>query len=140
MAADPIFEYKMQFAVLLQRVPKDKRQQYAVEIVKRVVGKEDAAKYTSWVLQTADDWMFDPDVIAEIDRLDSIKKTPEQLLQQAWDFVINSNWEPRDRVLALRLYCESIGMVGSKSGTKGEATENATVDKLTQLFNAAKPQ
>jgi hypothetical protein len=139
MAADQLYAYKMQYAVLLQRVPKDKRPQYSAQIVKQVVGKDEAAKYTSWVLEMADQWLFDPDVIAEIDRLDHSPKTKEECLAMAWDFIVDPHKEDKDRIAAMRLYFEGIGLAGGRSN-KDENTQSAAIDKMTQLVNAIRPR
>lgn len=134
MDTKTLHDYKMAFAALLQRQPKDRRAQYAVVVAKQVVGKEHASKYPLYVLQIADEWLFDPDVVAEMDRLELIKRPPEALLSELNAIISSRDTENRDRIKALELYGKLAGYI--RNGNVEDSSPNQTLDKLQGLVNA----
>jgi hypothetical protein len=134
MADVSLHDYKMMFARLLQRIDKPLRLQYAHQIAKQVVGKENAVKYTQFILQIGDEWPHDPEVIEEVDRLDAIPKTRERLLLETWSDATNPNIEPKHRIAAKRLYAELMRW------TKNDepSSPNKTLDTFQQMVDALK--
>lgn len=132
--AETEHEYKMRFARSLQQINADQRNAMAVVAVKDVVGKENAAQYPIYVIECAEKWQHDPEVIAEIERLDAILPCREVYLRQIWNEATEKYSEKRDRILALRLYGESNGWTQrtSKEGTN----QNELLGHLQALHNA----
>jgi hypothetical protein len=129
---DSEHEYKMRFASLLQRVPREQRLTKASVVAKQLFGK-DAVKYTNYVLKIADDWPHDSVVIAEIDRLDLIPLTKEQVLRQVLDLAtapFDSNGEKRR---AWELYSE---IMGYKGNSKEPTSNNELLTHLQALHSA----
>jgi len=123
----------MRFAQLLHHYGKDQRLSIAPVAAKEAVGKETAAQYPLFVIKIAQEWPFDPDVIAELDRLDSILPTRERSLHEAWTIATDKYKEPRDRIAALRLYCDVNGWTINK---KESMSPNEMLGHLQALHNA----
>lgn len=104
-------EFKLEFAALLQRVPKDKRLQAAPQIAKEVFGEETTVKYPVYVIKCAEEWPFDPIVIAEVDRLDLIPIPKEVILKDVYTLATDKFAEIKDRVSAFRLYADMNGWI-----------------------------
>jgi hypothetical protein len=122
---DSLHERKMQFATLLQRVPREQRLTKASVVAKAVVGK-DANKYATYVLQIADDWPHDPVVIAEIDRLDLIPLTKEQLLQMVLDEANDRYADKNAKKALLELYAKIAGYIGTIKDSGANSNELLT--------------
>lgn len=135
MADAALLEYKMQFARLLQKYPLHQRLQYSHQVAKQVVGKENELKYRSYILQIGDEWPNDPEVVKEIERLDSTPKTMNEYLKQVWDIVVDQNIEYSERIKALRLYGDVMKWTGE---SKEPSESNKHLDTLHKLFDALK--
>jgi hypothetical protein len=133
MAEANLHEYKMQFARLLQRVDKSTRLQYAHQIAKQIVGKENATKYTQYILQIGDEWPHDPEVIEEIDRLDSIPKTRERFLLELWSKATSPTIEPKEQIQALKLYGMTMKFIG---GGEEDSQTSEQLHTFQQMFDA----
>jgi pterin-4a-carbinolamine dehydratase len=129
---DSEHEYKMRFATSLQRVPREQRLTKASVVAKQLLGK-DAVKFTNYVLKIADEWPHDPVVIAEIDRLDLIPLTREQVLRQVLDLAIATFDSSTDKRQAWKLYSEIAGYVGT---TKEPTSNNELLTHLQALHSA----
>lgn len=135
--SDSMHEYQMRFAALLQRVPKDKRLQHAPVIAKQIVGKEQAERYPMHVINIATEWPHDPDVIAEIDRLDLIPIPKEVVLKDVYAIASDPYCEKKDKIAAFRLYSDMNGWTQKVSG-KESGVPNEFLNQLEQLHNAVK--
>lgn len=135
MADDALHDYKMQFAALLIRVPKNQRYQVAASIARQVVGKERAEQYPAYICQIAEEWPFDSEVVAEMDRLELIVKPKEVILNELWTRATSRDVETKDQLSAFRLYCEAIGLVGK--GSKDDGKPNESLNKLQELLVAS---
>lgn len=133
MAADSVHEYKMRFAELLQRVPIDKRLAGATIVAKQVVGK-DADRYPMYVIKIAEEWPFDSEVIAELDRLDLIPIPKEVILKKVYGEATDRFSEAKDRIQALRLYSEMNGWTRTTKDSGN--TPNELLSHLQALHNA----
>lgn len=133
--ADSAHDFKMRFAVLLQRVARDKRLQTAIVIAKQVLGKETAEKYPMYVIQMGEEWPHDPEVIAEVDRLDLMPKSKEIILQDVYALASDPYKDDKVKLGALRLYGEMCGWV-KNVGSKETGVPNEFLDKLQQLHSA----
>ena len=130
-----LYDYKMRFARLLQRQEKSQRLSYAHQVAKEVIGKENALKYTSYVMQIADEWPLDKEVIAEVDRLDAIPKPREEWLNEVWSRATDKMAEQKDRNQALRIYGEAMKWLGDHD----EPTEsNQHLSNLHNMIDALK--
>jgi hypothetical protein len=133
--ADTLHEYKMRFAVLLQRYARHERLQHAAHVAKEVVGKEQANAYPLYVIQAAEQWPLDSEVIAEIDRLDLVPQTKEQILSEAYGIIVDRFAEKKDKLLAMRLYSDIMGWTTKQIKTDG-STQQEFLIRLEQLHNA----
>jgi hypothetical protein len=134
MADESLHEYKMQFARLLQRSDKSQRLHVAHSVAKELVGRENAVKYTQYVLQMGDEWPHDPVVIEEMDRLDAIPKSKERYLEEIWSIAGSANYEAKDRNNALRLYGLAMKYIGPAPEDVEEA--NKSLGGFQQMIDA----
>jgi hypothetical protein len=102
-------DYKLQFAGLLQRVPRELRLNPQPMIAKQIVGTEDCMKYPLFVLHIAETWPVDPVVIAEIDRLDKTPIEKEIILTELHRIGTSVLVDPADRVKAFAEYAKISG-------------------------------
>jgi hypothetical protein len=130
--AGSLHEYKMRFAALLQRFPREDRLQRVASVIKEVVGKDVAAQYPVFVLKISDEWPFDEEVLAEIDRLDLIPKSKELILSHVYSIAMDKYTEKKDKLFALKLYGEMNGWIKPKE----IGTPNEVLIKLQALHNA----
>ena len=135
--ADTVQEYKMRFAQLLHRTPKDKRFQSASVIAKQVVGKEMADKFPVYVIKMAEELPYDPEVIAEVDRLDLIPITKEEILKDVYSMYVDAYQDSRVKLAALRLYSDINGWT-KVVVDKSVGVPNEFLEKLQQLHTAVK--
>jgi hypothetical protein len=120
--------YKLQFAGLLQKVPRELRSNPQPMIAKQIVGKEDCLKFPLFVLQIAEEWIFDPLVIAEIERLDRTPIEKEIVLNELYRIGTNQFAENADRVKAFAEYAKISGWTLVKKDDPMRAD-----DKLKEL-------
>ena len=114
----------MRFAELLYRVSKDLRMNPQPLIAKKVVGNEDTLKYPLFVLRIAEEWIVDPLVLAEVDRLDRTPVEKEVVLNDLYRIGSSVSVDPADRVKAFGEYAKIAGWTlqrkedGSRSDDK----------------------
>jgi hypothetical protein len=131
---DSLHTYKMRFAQALQRYARDKRNAYACAVARQVVGR-DAEKYPMYVIKIAEEWPLDPDVIAEMDRLDLIPVPREVVLNDIYAIASDPYKETKDKLQALRLYAEVNGWI-QKSVSRDTGNSNELLTHLQALHNA----
>ena len=102
-------EYKLKFAGLLHRLPKELRLNPQPLLAKQVVGAEDCLKYPLYVLKIAEEWPVDPFVIAELDRLDKQPIEKEVILNDLYRIGMSTFVDPADRVKAFAEYAKIAG-------------------------------
>jgi hypothetical protein len=129
-AMDDELQHKMRFAQLLQREPKQNRFAVAPSVAKAVLGK-DAELYPMFALRISEQWPFDPDVIAELDRLDSIPPPKEVALRDLFEIAAGKYNEKKDRIAAWKLYGEMNGWLRTEKESGGTGT-NELLIKLQQ--------
>ena len=121
-------DYKLQFAALLQRVPKELRMNPQMDIAKTIVGKEDTLKYPMFVINIGETWPFDPLVIAEMDRLDRTPIEKEVILNELYRLGTNIYADHGDRVKAFAEYAKISGWTMQK-----KEDNKRSDDKLREL-------
>ena len=121
-------DYKLVFAKLLQRLSKDLRSLPQPIIAKEVVGKDDAEKYPRQVLRIAEEWVFDPIVLAEVDRLDRMPIEREVVIQNLYHIATGISVPYTDRV---RAFAEIGKIMGWSLNKKDDGSEFH--DKMKEL-------
>lgn len=102
-------DYKLQFANLLQKLPRDLRSTPQPMIAKTIVGKEECLKFPLFVLSIGEEWIFDPLVLAEVERLDRTPIDKEVILNELYRIGTNEFAEHADRVKAFAEYAKISG-------------------------------
>ena len=102
-------DYKLRFAALLHRVPKELRLNPQPMIAKQIVGNEDTLKYPLFVLKIANEWILDELVLKEVDRLDRTPIEKEVILNELYRIGTNTFAEHADRVKAFAEYAKIAG-------------------------------
>ena len=102
-------DYKLQFANLLQKLPRDLRSTPQPMIAKTIVGKEECLKFPLFVLSIGEEWIFDPLVLAEVERLDRTPIDKEVILNELYRIGTNEFAEHSDRVKAFAEYAKISG-------------------------------
>jgi hypothetical protein len=133
--ADSAHDYKMQFAALLANQPRANRPASALVIAKQVVGRDTAEKFPMYVIQMSEEWPHDPEVIAEINRLDLIQVPKELVMKDVYHMASDPYKETKHRIDAYRLYAEMNGWIQKSTGKETGGT-NEFLDRLQQLHNA----
>ena len=121
-------EYKLQFAQLLQKLPRDLRLNSQPMIAKEIVGKEDANKYPMFVMRIGEEWPYDSFVLAEVERLDKTPVEKEIVLGELYHIGTNRFVEAADRVKAFAEYAKISGWTMQKKDV-----ETGSDDKLREL-------
>ena len=124
-------DYKLKFAGLLHRVPKELRLNPQPMIAKQVVGNEDTIKYPLFVLRIAVAWPVDEFVLAELDRLDRTPVEKEVVLNELHRIGTTISVDPADRVKAFAEYARIAGWTLHK---KDEGL--ASNDRLSEIAAA----
>jgi hypothetical protein len=132
--ADELYNTKMRFAALLQRESKDKRLAVAPIVAKQTLGK-DADLYPMYTIKISEEWPFDPEVIAEIDRLDLLPIPKEVILRDLYAIASDRYTEKKDRLVAYRHYMDANGW--TKSTKDNGNNPNELLTHLQALYNAA---
>ena len=121
-------DYKLQFAKLLQGVARELRSEPQGLIAKQIVGKETCLKYPLFVLKIAEEWIFDPVVLAEVERLDRLPVEKEIILNELYRIGVNLYADHADRVKAFAEYAKISGWTLAKNDGAIRAD-----DKLKEL-------
>jgi hypothetical protein len=137
MTAEAQSEYKLRFAALLQRIAKRDRLTYAIHVATEVVGKTEAARFPTHLVQIAADWPHDPLVVAEIERLDAIPMSKEEWLQRIKDVADDKHTEQKDCIAALRLYGEGGGWLARGTPPKEQGSPAEWTEKTLEMAKAA---
>lgn len=129
------YDYKLKFAELLHRIPRDGRLKFAGMVAKEVFGKDTCDKYPMYVLNCAEHWPLDPIVSAEVDRLDLIPIPKELVLKDIYGLATDKFADHKDKVAAFRLYSDMNGWT-VKATTKPNEGNSGTNDLLSELSEA----
>ena len=126
-------DYKLAFAQKLQRLSKDLRSLPQPLIAKEVIGKDDTEKYPQYVLRIAEQWIFDEEVLKEVDRLDREPVEKEIVVRDLYQIATGLMVPYNDRV---RAFAE-IGKIMGWSLPKKDDGHNALpmLDELASMLD-----
>jgi hypothetical protein len=121
-------DYKLAFAKLLQRLNKDLRSLPQPLIAKEVIGKDNTEKYPQYTLRIAEEWIYDPLVLAEVDRLDREPIEREVVIRNLYQIATGITVPYTDRV---RAFSEIGKIMGWSLVKKDDGTEFS--DRMKEL-------